>query len=72
MFGPRLGTVFASRWRALWFAGSMLLLAYCSVPAPEETATGEAGVGLAIHPGEGQEQTTQAHPANPWALDKHG
>ncbi len=32
MFGPRITTVFASRWRALWFAASMCLLAYCSVP----------------------------------------
>ena len=32
MFGPRITTVFASRWRALWFAGSILLFAYMSVP----------------------------------------
>jgi hypothetical protein len=40
MFGPRLNTVFASRWRALWFSASMLLLAYCSIPdAPADDAT---------------------------------
>ena len=32
MFGPRITTVFASRWRALWFAGSILLFAYMTVP----------------------------------------
>lgn len=37
MFGPRLGTVFASRWKALWWAASILALAYCSVPSPDET-----------------------------------
>lgn len=32
MFGPRLYTVFASRWRAVWFVVTILLTAYCSVP----------------------------------------
>jgi hypothetical protein len=64
MFGPRLTTVFASRWRALWFAGAILLTAYCSVPAPEETAQQQA---------EAQAQTSaKAHAANPWALDEAG
>lgn len=38
MFGPRLSTVFANRWRTLWWAGSILLLAYCSVPDPDDKA----------------------------------
>lgn len=38
MFGPSIFTVFRSRWRALWWASGILLLAYCSVPAAEETA----------------------------------
>jgi hypothetical protein len=38
MFGPRLNTVFASRWKALWWASGVLLTAYCSVPSPEDTA----------------------------------
>lgn len=59
MFGPRLGTVFASRWRALWFCASILLLAYCSVPAPEESAAPSK-----------TEAPAKAHPANPWALTK--
>lgn len=44
MFGPRLTTVFASRWRALWFAATILLTTYCSVPSPEETARQQAEV----------------------------
>jgi hypothetical protein len=50
MFGPKLTTVFASRWRAIWFSASMLMLAYCTVPsAPpdpsEQKAQGEASYG---------------------------
>jgi hypothetical protein len=54
MFGPKLRTVFASRWKALWFSASVLLTAYCSVP------DGPAGDGSATKKAE--------HPANPWAL----
>lgn len=35
MIGPRLGTVFKSRWRALWWGASILLFAWTVVPAPE-------------------------------------
>lgn len=44
MFGPRLNTVFASRWRALWFSAAVLLTAYCSVPgAPVDPMTAASG-----------------------------
>lgn len=46
MFGPRITTVFASRWRALWFAASICLLAYCSVP--QQSATPPANNDEAI------------------------
>lgn len=36
MFGPRITTVFASRWRALWWAASMLVLAWSLVPSADE------------------------------------
>ena len=57
-FGPRLNTVFASRWKALLWAGGILLTAYCTVPAREQTAAEVA-------------QAQAAKPAhhNPWALD---
>lgn len=61
MFGPRLTTVFASRWRALWFGGVILLTAYCSVPSPEESAQQQAEAQAAA--------AAKAHAANPWALD---
>lgn len=35
---PRLHTVFASRWNALWFAGMTMLLAYCAVPGDQGEA----------------------------------
>ena len=36
MFGPKLNTVFASRWKALWWSAGILMTAYCSVPAAEQ------------------------------------
>lgn len=38
MFGPSIFSVFRSRWKALWWAAGILLLAYCSIPSPEEQA----------------------------------
>lgn len=46
MFGPRITTVFTSRWRAIWFAASICLLAYCSVP--QQSATPPANNNKAI------------------------
>ncbi len=42
MFGPRLTTVFASRWKALWWCAGVLLTAYCTVPAPEASKSATA------------------------------
>ncbi len=36
MFGPRITTVFASRWKALWWAGGIMLTAYCTIPSADE------------------------------------
>jgi hypothetical protein len=36
MFSPRLGTVFASRWKALWWAAGILVTAYCTIPAADD------------------------------------
>jgi len=35
MFGPRLTTVFASRWKAVWWAVSVLIFAWSVVPAAD-------------------------------------
>ena len=49
MIGPKITTVFRSRWNALFWAAGVLLTAYCSVPAADEdhgrrTEAGEAAV----------------------------
>ncbi|MET0587262.1 MAG: hypothetical protein ABWZ75_01970 [Novosphingobium sp.] len=62
MFGPKLNTVFANRWKALWWAAMMLVTAYCSVPSADETA-------VRVHPGSGPVDHLAKHPANPWAKD---
>lgn len=55
MFGPRLTKIFASRWHALWWAGTILLLAWQLVPAPDD---------------DDQSSPSAAHAdaGNPWAL----
>ncbi len=60
-FGPKLNTVFASRWKALVWAGGILLTAYCTVPSAEQTARDDAK--------RAEEVAKHAH-HNPWALDK--
>lgn len=55
MFGPRITTVFASRWRALWWAASMLVLAWSIVPDADEHAAKPA-------------KPKPAH-VDPWAKD---
>ena len=42
MFGPRITTVFASRWKALWWGAGIMMTAYCSIPSAEETAGSQA------------------------------
>lgn len=53
MFGPSFKTVFASRWKALWFAASVMLTAYCSIPDAEEPqadgATNQAQIDNVIN-----------------------
>jgi pectin methylesterase-like acyl-CoA thioesterase len=57
--GPKLNTLFASRWKALLWAGGVLLTAYCTVPSAEETAQDSS---TAPH--------TDSKPAtSPWARD---
>lgn len=60
MLGPRITTVFASRWRALWWAGSMLLLAWSVVPSADESDGAKTGA-----------ETGKAKPAHvdPWAKE---
>lgn len=36
MMGPRITTVFRSRWNALLWSAGVLATAYCSIPAPDD------------------------------------
>jgi len=60
-FGPRMNTVFASRWKALVWSAGILMTAYCSVPSRDETAEADAAT---------QARSEQHAHRNPWALDK--
>jgi len=42
MFGS-VRHVFASRWKALWWACGVLVTAYCSVPSPDSVSDGGHG-----------------------------
>jgi len=59
-FGPKMNTVFVSRWKALLWAGGILLTAYCTVPSAEQTAEEDA---------QAQAHGAQQAHSNPWALD---
>lgn len=69
MLGPRLTTVFRSRWRALWFAASVLLGVYFTVPrAGEKPNADEEKAAQAVAALLNQGQPAQSeHHANPWA-----
>lgn len=55
-FGPKLNTVFQSRWKALLWAGGVLLTAYCTVPDPKQDTADNHG-----------QAQGPAHHKSPWA-----
>lgn len=65
LFTPRLGTVFASRWKALWWASSILATAYCTV----QGLPGDGDAAKMAKMVDGKKADHHA-PKNPWALDK--
>lgn len=56
--GPKLNTVFASRWKALLWSAGVLATAYCTVPDADQ-ASDKAG----------DRQVAHAAHKNPWAID---
>jgi len=67
MLGPRLNTVFRSRWRALWFAASVLVSAWFMIPKQGEDADdGAAKTVAAFLP---NAQPTAEPSKSPWAPD---
>jgi hypothetical protein len=69
MFGPRITTVFRSKWRALWFVASVLIGVYFTIPREGDKADGDAQADVQALAGLfGQGQPAQpAHHVNPWA-----
>lgn len=55
-FGPRLNTVFKSRWKAVIWSGCVLLTAWCTVPAANHVRAHETA--------KAQDKAPQA---SPWA-----
>ncbi len=59
LFGPKITTVFKSRWNALFWAAGILATAYCTVPAADQAARHEKA----------QVAAQKADHTNPWAKD---
>ena len=57
MLGVRTSQVFTSRWKALFWAGGVMLTAYCSIPAADEVSTTTAE---SAKPGQPSEHELQA------------
>lgn len=58
-FGPKLTTVFASRWKALMWSAMVLMTAYCTMPAAEEAQQAAAHKAEAAHVAQ----------KSPWAVE---
>ena len=73
MFGPKLNTVFRSRWNALFWAAFVMLTAYCSVPEPDNGSTADSAEAekiaklVATATGQKPAEKQSGHHANPWA-----
>ncbi|MBU6269163.1 MAG: hypothetical protein KGN34_16565 [Sphingomonadales bacterium] len=68
MFGPKLRTVFASRWNALLWAASIMMTAYCTVPDKDQDESGNAATMQAVLgiPAGAPSPATEPH-RNPWS-----
>ncbi len=58
LFGPKLNQVFASRWKALFWACGVMATAYCTIPSAEETADSASEQAAA---------SAASASGNPWA-----
>jgi len=67
LFTPKMNTVFASRWKAVWWSASILATAYCTVQSlPGDKDEADKVVKMV----KGKKAGEHAAPRNPWALDK--
>ena len=67
MFGPRLSTIFASRWKALWWSAGIMLTAYCSVPGAEKPGDASKAADIDVPQLVGKHGKMHHKHANPWA-----
>jgi hypothetical protein len=72
MFGPRITTVFRSRWRAVWFVLSVLAGVWWSVPSPdaqndEDERKAAEAVAAVIQQQQPGTVSQPEHHKNPWA-----
>ena len=71
MFGPRLNTVFASRWKALFWAAGVMVSAYFMVPRAEDgedsAQPSSAAVAAVAQIAGGEAVGPTAPAASPWA-----
>lgn len=68
MFG-KYQAIFRSRWRALIWAGGVLLTAYCTVPSADEgTLDPDQAAFAALLQANGQGAAKEHKHVNPWAL----
>lgn len=73
MFGPRITTVFRSKWRALWFVASVLAGVYFSLPAADDKPdpdTDKTVAAIASLVGDQPTAPAQKH-VNPWSKTPH-
>ena len=71
MFGPRLTTVFASRWKALFWAASVMVSAYFMVPhakdGDDNAQPDSAAIAAVAQVVGGEAAGSTAPAASPWA-----
>jgi hypothetical protein len=71
--GPKITSVFTSRWKALAWSAGVLLTAYCTIPSPDEDGGKSAAVDPTVTAVVGMvlpNSSTQADShVSPWAPD---
>ena len=70
MFGPRITTVFRSRWRAAWFVLSVLAGVWWSVPRQDAQPDEDEQKAVVAMLGQHQPAQPEKH-VNPWAKTPH-
>ena len=72
MFGPKLNTVFASRWKALSWSFMVLVTAYCTIPHEgEEQAVDPATTAKIAAMVDGGAEKAPAVTGDPWDTAMH-